>query len=261
MLNKKAKPKKLTLLSEAFFSWSKQVDINSYNKIFAYKQNKACQFVWLVIFLVLTCATFWIIILSIVNYLNYDVVTQIRVVYERPTQFPTVTICDNEAFKTYEAQILYEKIATQSGHSLKYISKVNETLNRLVKMHVASGQMSDEEIKKLGFNRSLIMLCRYFNDACEDSLHWFYSFYYGNCWQFNAGVNLTNHKIKIKEATLDNGIGLSMIFHPLTNNNSFMTTWESGMVVFIHNNSFKPKLNDRVYIDIGEYLALKNFFH
>ena len=130
--------------------------------------------------------------MSIVDYLSYEVVTQIRVVYERPTQFPAITICDNEAFKTYDAQILYEKIATQSGHNMKYISKVNETLNLLVKMYVASSHMSDDERKKLGFKRSLIMLCRYFNDACDDSLHWFYSYFYGNCWQFNAGYNLTN---------------------------------------------------------------------
>jgi hypothetical protein len=55
------------------------------------------------------------------------------------------------------------------------------------------------------------MLCRYFNDACDDSLLWFYSYFYGNCWQFNAGYNLTNQKVNIKEATQDNGIGLSMI--------------------------------------------------
>ena len=48
-----------------------------------------------------------------------------------------------------------------------------------------------------------------------------------------------------------------MIIRPLTNNNSFLTTWESGMVVFIQNNSFKPTLNDRVYIDLGEFFKLK----
>jgi len=166
-----------TLLAATLFSWSKNVDINAYNKIFTYKNSRACQCVWLLIFLVSSAATFWIVGLSIVKYLDFEVVSQIEVIYEKPTLFPTVTICDNDPFTSKQAQYLYERIAKQSGNRMNAISKVNNSLNYLVQMYAASPAMSDDECKKLGLDQSLVNYCRFYAARCDDALHWYRNFF------------------------------------------------------------------------------------
>ena len=58
-------------LKQIFIDWSSTVDINAYAKLFEYKSRGLfVQGVWLAIFLVLTGATFWLISLSIGDYLK-----------------------------------------------------------------------------------------------------------------------------------------------------------------------------------------------
>jgi hypothetical protein len=175
-----------TLLVAALFSWSKTVDINAYNKIFTYRNSRTCQCLWLFIFLISSAATFWIIGLSIVKYLDYDVVSQIEVIYEKPTLFPTVTICDNDPFTSKEAQYLYERIAKQTGNKMNAISKVNNSLNYLVQMYAASPALSDDERKKLGLDQSLVNYCRFYASRCDDALHWYEHFF--NCTKSLVGL-------------------------------------------------------------------------
>jgi hypothetical protein len=62
---------KISNLKQIFIDWSSTVDINAYAKLFEYKSSGLfVQGVWLLIFLVLTGATFWLISLSIVDYLK-----------------------------------------------------------------------------------------------------------------------------------------------------------------------------------------------
>lgn len=238
-----------SLFKETLLAWSKTVDINGVNKILLYKHSHACQLIWLIVLLASTCATIWIITLNICKFFEFDVVSQIKVVYEKPTQFPAVTICNNDGFTSHDAQLLYELMASQSDSNTihKTFSTVNQTLNTLVKMYAAT--MSDDEKQKLGFDKRLILSCSFFGQRCENDLHWYYSYYYGNCWQFNAGVNFAN----IKQAThTGEQSGLSLVFHPLVNQNRFMTSYDTGLVVFVHNNSKQPTLNDRVYANLGK---------
>ena len=79
-------------LKETIFKWSKKTDVNSYSKIFKYKNNCLAQTIWLIIFLILTGATFWLISFNIQNYLNYDVASQTNVIYETTSLFPTVKL-------------------------------------------------------------------------------------------------------------------------------------------------------------------------
>ena len=75
---------------------------------------------------------------------------------------------------------------------------------------------------------------------CINSLHWYWSSSYGNCWQFNSGFNLTNQKIDIKNTVsngLDWGLKVQLL---LVNENNLTKTNDKGAVVFIHNSSFRP---------------------
>jgi hypothetical protein len=68
---------------------------------------------------------------------------------------------------------------------------------------------------------------------------------------------LANNKIDIKEAKLEGqSHDYYIIFYPIFNHNSFMTTWQNGMVVYINNSSFKPDVSDGIYIDYGKLLSI-----
>ena len=122
-------------LKEIILAWSQSVDINCYTKMMAYRSNYKVQLIWLLILLGSTGATFYFISKSIIDFLNYDVVSQTTVINEVPTQFPAVTFCDNNPFSTEEAQIYMESIAQinglvplQSPIETMFLSKLNSSL-------------------------------------------------------------------------------------------------------------------------------------
>jgi hypothetical protein len=220
---------------EIFIEWSKKVDINCYAKMLEYGPNYRVQFIWLIILLGSTGATFYFISKSIIDYLNYDVVSQTNIISEIPTDFPTVTFCDNNQFSTKYSQ-----------QSLEYAIKNNKSFFTL-------WLKSDEELKKFGFEYNQIMSCTFMYENCLNDLHWYWSNEYGNCWQFNSGFNLTNQKVSLKQSSsYGPNFGLSIEIFPLFNNNDYYYRSRSiGMIVFIHNSTFRPSTT-KAYIEPGK---------
>jgi hypothetical protein len=240
-------------IKEIFTIWSHTSDINCYTKIFMYQGNFLVQLIWTLILLGSTCATCWLITKSVLDYLAYEVVSQTNVFYEVPTKFPAITVCDNDPFTSKYSENLYENISKTNNFGWNPINNVNNNLNFLVKMHAANPSFGDENRKLLGFDIKSIMNCRYNQIKCGEELHWYYSFDYGNCWQFNSGFNSSNHKVPIKDAKLDDkDFGFSMTVYPLISQNKYMTTWDQGMIVFVHNSSFRPVSADGIYVKPGE---------
>ena len=248
----KTSKSKLTRVKEIFTIWSHTSDINCYTKIFMYKDNWIVQIIWIAILIGSTCATNWLITKTILDYYEYPVVSQTDIFYEVPTKFPAVAICDNDPFTSKYSEALYENVSKKNNFGWNPINNVNNNLNFLVKMQAANPSFGDENRKLLGFERKSIVNCKYNQRKCSDDLRWYYSFEYGNCWQFNSGFNSSNHKIDIKEAKLeDKDFGFSMTVYPLISQNKYMTTWDQGMIVFVHNNSFKPVSADAIYVKPG----------
>ena len=249
----KHEKRRFTRVKEIFTLWSHTSDINCYAKIFMYQGNLLAQVIWVLILIASTCATYWLITNSILDYLQYEVVSQTNVFYEVPTKFPAITICDNDPFSSKFAESLYENVSKANIHVAKSINSVNSNLNFLVKMQAANPSFGDMNRKLLGFESKSIVSCKYNQQKCAESLRWFYSFDYGNCWQFNSGIDSSNNKIEIKEAKLeDKDFGFSMTVYPLISHNKYMTTWDQGMIVFVHNSSFRPVSADAIFVKPGE---------
>ena len=195
-------------LKKIFFDWSESVDINCYNKMMEYRASGhkwlgGAQLSWLVILLASTGATIWLISLSVIDFLNYEVVTQTNLVYELPTQFPSITFCENDAFTTYDSQLLYEQMAKILNYT--QVNIVNDDLNHLVQMAAANPAFGDANRKKLGYlNRSIVFTCKYNKISCKNDLHWYYSFEFGNCWQFNVGLSTTDQQIEVNTICIQN---------------------------------------------------------
>jgi hypothetical protein len=234
-------------LKKIFLTWSQSVDINCYTKMMAYRPNYKVQFIWLLILLGSTGATFYFISKSVIDFLNYDVVSQTSVINEVPTQFPAVTFCDNSPFSTEEAQIYMESVADSNG--LSPLESPIETMC-LSQLNASCPSTSDEIRMKLGLKLEQIT-CKYANNDCKSDLHWFWSFSYGNCFTFNSGLNLTNQKINIKDTyRYGKDFGLSVTVN-LNEINKYYSSEAKGLVVFVHNSSFKPSSKE-VFVKPGE---------
>jgi len=74
-------------------------------------------------------------------------------------------------------------------------------------MSAADPSYGDENRKQLGLNinqitNGWIQYCIYNNTNCGDDLHWYWSYDYGNCFQFNVGLNYTNDFIERKQSNV-----------------------------------------------------------
>jgi hypothetical protein len=221
-------------IKEILKTWSRNVDINCYTKIIDYRPNYKVQFIWLLILLGSTGATFYFISKSIIDYLKYDVVSQTNIVSEIPTEFPTVTFCDNNPLSTKYSQQALTDALNKNKSQLSILST------------------SDEQLKRFGLNWNQILSCTFMFANCLNDLHWYWSYSYGNCWQFNSGLNLTNQRVSLEQSSTHGHIyGLNIEIFPLYNNNDLSVTTSNGMVVFVQNSSFKPS-TPQVSIEPGK---------
>jgi hypothetical protein len=103
----------------------------------------------------------------------------------------------------------------------------------------------------MGLSLEKIFVCRFNQKECENNndFHWFYSYENGNCWQFNSGFNLTEHKVPIQKSmteSKDNGLYIMVI--GLANNNKYPSINSKGLTIFVHNQSFSPSQSEAVYL-------------
>ena len=80
---------KIKKIKEIFLEWSLRTDLNCYTKIFVYRQWPLIGLIWLFILLVSSGIKFWLIAKSISEYFNYSIVSQIGIVSEIKSVFPT----------------------------------------------------------------------------------------------------------------------------------------------------------------------------
>ena len=238
-------------LKKVLVEWSLLTKFDCYSKIFEY-ENRVAKILWTLLFACFTALTACLVVKCVMDFAKFEVVTTIRIVNERPTDYPTVTICNNNAFTSRKAQHLIEQVATDQYDvdfsnltSMEFYARYPiENVTELAKMYVARPDYGDENRGFLGFPAYDILSCKYAGKDCLDNdLVPFYSYDYGNCWQFNAtGKNVI---------VAGKDFGLSMMLM-LINRNKYPTTQSDGFVVFIHNSSYEPSFGDGVYLMTGQ---------
>ena len=239
-----------TKLKEIFSLWSQNVDINCYQKMLGYASNMKVQFLWLIILLGSTGATFYFITKSTLDYFTYDVVSKTSLLNEMPTQFPTITFCDNNPFSTRQAQTYMDMIAERNNIS----TSSWDGLIPLTQAFMSSPLINDEERRGMGLDLNQIE-CTYNYINCKSDLHWHWSWEFGNCFQFNSGFNLSDQKIDIKMSNRngkDFGLNIKVF---LINRNKYFTSFEDGLVVFVHNSTSRP--NQGVYVEPGKMTSIQ----
>ena len=236
--------KSKSFLTGTFIKWSETVDINCYTKMIDYKGNLLCQFIWLVILLISTVSTFGLIATNVLSYTQFEVVSQTSIFDENPTTFPTVTFCDNNPLTSQVAEQLLDNF-TNMSRSDDYLRST------LAKMKASDPSYGDENRKKLGLSYSQVQWTSFNNKYFNNNLHWYWSFEFGNCFQFNSGFNYTNQIVDLINVTrhgVDYGAYVAVL--PLIYQKKYYISFSEGLVVMVGNNSFKP--SHGVFLEPGK---------
>ena len=212
--------------------------------------------VWFLVLTVFFGLTAWLVALNLIDYTQYVSVSQVKLVYERPAPFPAVTICDSNPFTSVKAQdfmqsLMYYIFREDLTSRLSFA----ESLSRLDLVISYAKIVSTTKAFRsyFGFPRTIFKSCLYESVPCDESkdLHAYYSYEYGNCWQFNVGLNLTNHSVALRQVTTEGmGFGLSLTLTGLADtSNKYASTQSKGLVVFVHNQSYAPTDSESVFIE------------
>jgi hypothetical protein len=141
----------------------------------------------------------------IMSYLQYDVITTSRTIYETPSVFPKVTFCNLNPFTTlnslsYVNQLFSDSMLT----NLSYLSKSYAVAPINLGIQGLISQKSSETKKALGHSLDDVLIgCKFNYLACTSAdFSWEYDKNYGNCYSFNSGSNSSGQKVDLKMSSL-----------------------------------------------------------
>ena len=139
---------KKEVIKNRLIEWSASSTAHGFPNIIKNK-SKSLKLMWTICFLISLGSCTFMIIKSIKDYLQYDVITQIRVISESPTLFPTVTICNINPFTTdYAQDFLKSFYNISSSSNTSFPQEIDPTK---IAQYVKSSAFSDENRRKLGF--------------------------------------------------------------------------------------------------------------
>ena len=232
--------KKKSAIEKVLRDWSLQATFHCYPKLFQ-NYSLLARIFWFSCFLAFAGLTAFFVFMALTQFFEYETVSKIEIITEKPSPFPTVTLCDNNPFTSKEAETLMLQIKNEFG-----IKNDDEKLILLTKILVSSDQYNDTTRQSLGslFFENSTFDKKYLKK--HEEFNYFYSFEYGNCWQFNS--NFESKTIKIPGKT--HGLSINGF---VENNNKIITSYSSGLVVFIHNRTLPPTyFDDPILIETGK---------
>ena len=261
-------------LSEAFSEWAQSSTSHGLPNIFRSGNNYFLKLMWTVCLLASAAYCAFSVYNSVLNYYEYNVITQLSDYTESPIEFPVVTYCNSNPFTT-EYGLNYSKsfLASQNITNLlnstilkSYFnySDIQEMVNLYISKTIvmrAAKQLNDTEKRKMGYSLDFsLIMCAINNQPCDaNSFVWYYDTAYGNCYQFNTDKAPVNTYRTLKTGKIN---GLMLMLMSGTLPDTYVLGIESGIQLFIHNKSTAPTSVDSVALRPGSltYVALKKVF-
>ena len=249
--------------------WALTTTIHAVPNIFR-TQNTLVKTIWFISLLVSGGWCFFMVINTMAQFYDYEVVTQIKMIYEIPAVFPAVTVCNANSFttqKSLEYVKRYLEILNFTDFENIDVSKLFQTddvirdpleeMMFIMKQSVQRYIMyntSDEEKRELGMPLDDLVISCYYNFInCDlNDFTWFYDKKYGNCYTFNSGLSSHGKRIALK-SNLRGGseAGLMMSLFTGMVDSIYTLATESGAHIFIHNQTIKPSYTEGIQILSG----------
>ncbi len=234
---------------------------------------KAYLFIVSIVSVGLAC---YLLLQSIWSYLDYQVITTSRTIFETPTTFPKITICNSKMFTTqYGLDILKQanKLVLPSVDIMDDAKmSIYDTLTQfefIVGVYFAANGMinsnnyPDENRLRISHNfEDILISCKFNYKTCTsaDFIRIFDS-NYGNCYVFNSGFNSSGNQIELKQSRQAGMIfGLQLKLY--VNFNENLTRYNSydegyGAFIRIDNASYSIDHNiDGIKIAPGQLIDL-----
>ena len=239
----------------------------------------------------------YMVLQSIMSYLSYEVITTSRTVYEKPTTFPKILICNQNMFQTEYAydfindvsksqmNISFDDIMKMGNFSQKWdiINRLNFVVNSIANDRQA---FSNENRRKLAHDlRDVLVYCSFGPDPCgPEDFAWSFDPVHGNCYRqvlriilifldkilffiffllssFNSGINSNGEHVELKKATLagsNYGFKIMMYVNVYQKLTLFNANWGSmGAILRITNNSYLSDTPDGIKVNLQRKIIKK----
>lgn len=180
----------------------------------------------------------YLITQNIMSYLNFDVTTTIRVKKETSSLFPTITLCNLNAFTTdYTVNTFIKSFSPDVKNMMGYFPWLNFYLSTIMNNDLQMNR------SMFGDSKEKLLVESYFDVLLinQSELSYYFHPLYGNCYQFNSGKDQNGNEIALKRVTKNDRITgfrsvLNVSIHPQIKE----YVYDIGAVLMIHNSSISP---------------------
>ena len=178
------------------------------------------------------------------QYCSYQTSISSQIIYESPTYFPAVDICNLSPYGTQNAMNLLSEIITTNN--LTFVKKENAkafTDSLMYELILKIKDLNSAEnisISKYSPDiEDMLISCTFQGEKCAPSdFIPIENFYYGNCFRFNGGNNQFGNSYNVKQSfQAGPQYGLQIEIDTGDPNLSKFTSYKSGLKVIVHNQS------------------------
>ena len=145
------------------------------------------------------------------SYLDFGVTTLTRDIYETPSTFPKITVCNVNQFTSKASfDYLRELFGSENG-TLNFfnenLSRFQRDQNANMLRNILNGlaiNFTDTDKKSLAHDfKDILLECQFNYQGCSvDDFLWSFDLNYGNCYSFNTGFNATGGVIPLKQSSI-----------------------------------------------------------
>ncbi|XP_010626271.1 acid-sensing ion channel 5 isoform X1 [Fukomys damarensis] len=212
------------------------------------KQSNVRKVIWLAVMLGSVSILAWQIYSRLVNYFTWPTTTSIEVQYVEKIEFPAVTFCNLNRFKTDAVArfgIIYFlwDLVSKVFHAQEISANSTDSQQAIDFLSTNQNFSITEFVKNHGFylNSSTLLACEFFGMPCgpEDFKHIFTE--YGNCFTFNHGETIQGKK-KVSVS----GRGLNLVFNVHQEeftDSSALGFADAGIIFDIHSPKREPQFD------------------
>ncbi|CAF0905049.1 unnamed protein product [Brachionus calyciflorus] len=195
----------------------------------ARNESRILRIAWAIATLASWSYSFYLVISCILAFFNYKTITNTRQVYEAPSFFPAVDVCNLYPYPdldmTKDPEIyIHDRIRSADKQLYYVLIDIESSYN-------------DSALYDSGFKiEDLIKSCKFNGKACDYSdFYRYHNWYHGNCYRFNGGLNSNETTIPLKnssKAGWRNGLQLELYAGI-----DLSLTYRTGFRIVIHNQS------------------------
>ncbi len=196
--------------------------------------------VWSISFLIFLTWSFYSIINSVTDYLNYDYITNIQIIQQDNSDFPEIIICNLDNFQTEKGREFLKNNLVFNEYEIQMQYDISNKIFAL--------NDSYKQSLSLSLNES-ILRCYFNGIKCNfEEFTWTFHRLFGNCFSFNKKLN--ENKIKSQKTVgFKMGLRLDLYVGDIDTMPDFI--FNSGYRVIIKNQSTAISSQEGYFVPSG----------